>query len=127
ENVIFRRRTIGVGYMRPELMQTYSLSGPCIRAMGFARDGRRDEPYGIYDRFEFKIPTRTESDCFARYMIRCEEMEQSLSIVEQALSKIPSGPVMAEKVPKKIKPAKGEHYFAVESARGHFGMFIVSD
>lgn len=127
ENVIFRKRTIGVGYMDPSLMQSFGVTGPSARAMGFARDVRKDEPYGIYDRFDFKVPTRTESDCFARYSIRLEEMEHSLGMVEQAMRDLPDGPIMAPKVPKKIKPPKGEFYFAVESARGHFGMFIVSD
>lgn len=127
QNVIFRNRTIGVGVMPPHLAQDFGITGPCLRAMGMARDVRRDEPYGIYDRFEFDIPTRTASDCFDRYLVRIAEMEQSMRIVEQALAKLPDGPIMAKKVPRKIAPAKGEYYFAVESARGHFGMFIVSD
>lgn len=126
-NVIFRNRTERVGIMDPSLMTRYGVSGPNARAMGFARDVRKDEPYGIYGKLNFSVPTRQESDCLARYFVRVEEMEQSLGLIEQALSAFPDGPIMAPKVPKKIKPPKGEFYFAVESARGHFGMFIVSD
>lgn len=127
DNIIFRNRTKGVGYMHPSLMIRYGASGPNARAMGFERDVRKDEPYGIYSKLQFKVPTRTESDCLSRYFVRMEEMEQSIGLVEQALRDLPDGPIMAAKVPKKIKPPKGEFYFAVESARGHLGMFLVSD
>ncbi len=113
--------------MDPALVKSHGVSGPIARAMGFERDVRKDEPYGIYSKFEFKVPTRKESDCLARYFVRIDEMEQSMCLIEQALRGIPDGPIMAPKVPKKIKPPKGEFYFAVESARGHFGMFIVSN
>jgi len=88
---------------------------------------RKDEPYGIYDRFDFDIPTQTESDCFARSLVRMEEMRQSVRIVEQAVKDIPDGPFIAPKVPKRIRPEEGEYHFSVESARGNFGMYIVSD
>lgn len=126
-NVIFRQRTEGVGVMGPELEQDFGLTGPSLRAMGVARDVRREEPYGAYAKFDFEVPTETKSDCFARYMVRVREMEQSIGIIEQGLAALPDGPIMAAKIPRKIAPAKGEYYFAVESARGHFGMFIVSD
>lgn len=126
-NVIFRERTIGVGVFEQDLVQKYGVSGPCLRAMGHKQDVRKDEPYGIYDRFDFDIPTQTESDCFARTLIRIEEMRQSVRIVEQAVKDIPEGPFMAPKVPKRIRPAEGEYHFSVESARGNFGMYIVSD
>ena len=127
DNVIFRKRTQGVGFMDPSLVESHGATGPIARAMGLARDTRKDEPYGIYDKLQFSVPTRLESDCLARYHVRVEEMEQSIGLVEQALRALPDGPIMAPKVPKRIKPPKGEFYFAVESARGHFGMFIVSD
>ncbi len=127
ENIIFQNRCKDVGVFDQELAQDFALTGPILRAMGHKRDVRRDEPYGIYDKFDFDIPTLNGADTFDRFLIRVEEMHQSLSIVEQAVSRIPDGPVMAPKVPRKIKPPKGEYYFAVESARGHFGMFIVSD
>ena len=127
DNVIFRERSIGVGVFDQSLIQKYGVSGPCLRAMGHANDVRKDEPYGIYDRFDFDIPTQTESDCFARSLVRVEEMRQSVRIVEQAVKDIPDGPFVAPKVPKRIRPAEGEYHFSVESARGNFGMYIVSD
>jgi NADH-quinone oxidoreductase subunit D len=127
DNVIFHERTVGVGIFDQDLVQKYGVSGPALRAMGHASDVRKDEPYGIYDRFEFDIPTQQEGDCFARSLVRMEEMLQSIRIVEQAVKGIPEGPFMAAKVPKRIRPAEGEYYFCVESARGNFGMYIVSD
>ena len=115
DNVIFRNRTEDVG--------------PCLRASGMAHDVRKDEPYGIYDRLEFEVPVGVSGngDCFDRYTVRMAEMEQSMRLIEQAVRDIPDGPVMAAKVPKKVKPPAGDYYFAVESARGHFGMYICSD
>lgn len=127
ENVIFRNRTIGVGLMAASVMTKYAVTGPCLRATGVARDTRKDEPYGGYDKFTFAVPTETASDCMARYTVRLAEIAESLSIIEQALRMLPDGPIMAAKVPKKIAPPRGEYYFGVESARGHFGIFAVSD
>lgn len=126
-NVIFRHRTRGVGVMGADLALDYAVTGPCLRAAGIASDVRKDEPYGIYDRFDFDVVTAEGGDCFARHMVRMGEMEQSLGIIEQAVRDIPEGPVLAPKVPKRIRPPEGEHYFAVEAARGHFGMYIRSD
>lgn len=129
DNVIFRSRTEGVGPFSADLIQRFGLSGPCLRASGMARDVRKDEPYGIYDRLDFDVPVGVtdDGDCFDRYTVRVAEMVQSMRLIEQALRDIPEGPVMAAKVPKKIKPPAGDYYFAVESARGHFGMYIYSD
>ena len=126
-NVIFQERTKGVGIFAPEIAARYAVTGPCLRALGQARDVRKDEPYGIYERFDFTVPTCEKGDCFDRSTVRMEEMRQSLAIIEQALRDIPSGPVMAAKVPKRIRPPEGEYHFGVESARGHFGIYIVSD
>jgi NADH-quinone oxidoreductase subunit D len=127
DNVIFRRRTEGIGPMDEVLARGHAVSGPCIRGAGIPYDVRRSEPYGIYDQLEFEIPVREEGDCFGRFAVRVLEMEQSLRIVEQAISTMPEGPIVPDKVPRVIKPPEGEYYYAVESARGHFGMFIVSD
>ena len=126
-NVIFRHRTRGVGVMGEELGLDYGVTGPCLRAAGIARDVRKDEPYGIYDRLEFEVPTGAGGDCFDRHTVRMSEMEQCLRLIEQALRGIPEGPVQAPKVPKRIRPPAGDHYFACESARGHFGIYIRSD
>ncbi|MDP7631325.1 MAG: NADH-quinone oxidoreductase subunit D, partial [Candidatus Latescibacteria bacterium] len=83
---------------------------------------------GGYDRFDFDVPVgQRGGDCFDRHTVRMEEMRQSLRIIDQALACLPDGPIMAAKVPKRIRPPAGDHYFAVESARGHFGMLITSD
>jgi NADH-quinone oxidoreductase subunit D len=90
-------------------------------------DVRRSEPYGIYDRFEFTVPTRPGGDAYDRFCIRISEIEQSLGIIEQGLKMLAPGPIMAEKVPKRIKLPKGDFYFAVESPRGQLGYYIASD
>jgi NADH-quinone oxidoreductase subunit D len=127
DNVIFQERSVGVGVFDQDLIQKYGVSGPSLRAMGHAYDVRKDEPYGIYDRFDFDIPTQQTGDCFARSLVRMEEMRQSVRIVEQAVKDIPDGAFIAPKVPKRIRPAEGEYHFSVESARGNFGIYIVSD
>jgi len=126
-NIIFRQRCEGVGIIDRETALRYGVTGPMLRAAGVPYDVRKAEPYGIYDQFDFDVPTQQRGDNLARYRVRVAEMEQSCRIIEQAVSRIPSGPIMAGKSKKKPKPPAGEHYFAVESARGHFGMYIVSD
>ena len=127
ENVIFKERCEGVGLIDRKIALDYGVTGPTLRACGVPYDVRRSEPYGIYDRFDFDIPTRTEGDSMARYHVRVEEMEQSLRILEQALAALPEGDLMPKKVPRFFKPAAGEYFHAVESARGLFGTYIVSD
>jgi len=127
DSVIFRRRCEGIGVIDADTCRRYGVTGPCLRAAGVAYDVRRAEPYGIYDRFDFGIPVRRGGDIFDRYLVRLQEMEQSLRIIEQAVAAIPAGPVLADKLPKKFRPPEGESYFAVESARGQFGIYIVSD
>ena len=126
-NVIFRERCEGVGAIPPDLAIAYGMTGPCLRASGVEYDVRRAEPYGIYDRFEFDIPTASNGDILDRFLVRVAEMRESCKIIEQAVAQIPEGPIMPLKPKKKFKPDAGEYYFAVESARGHFGMYIVSD
>ena len=127
DNVIFRKRCEGVGVISREVARRLRGDGPGLRASGVAYDVRRAEPYGGYEQFDFEIPTRTAGDCLARFEVRMAEMEQSCRIIEQALDALPEGPVKPDKLIKKLKPPVGEFYFAVESARGHFGMYIVSD
>jgi len=127
DNVIFRERCEGVGVFTPEVALDYGVTGPCLRGSGIAYDVRRAEPYGDYERFDFEIPTRTSGDCMARFEVRIEEMEQSCRIIEQAIEMLPEGEFGPKKIIKKLKPPEGEFYFAVESARGHFGMYFLSD
>jgi NADH-quinone oxidoreductase subunit D len=129
-NVIFRQRTQGVGVMTPELCRRWGVTGPVLRASGIAYDIRKAEPYGAYPRFEFDVPTRPEGDVFARYMVRIAEMQQSVRIIEQALAALPAGPVLTEGqigIKKRLKPPAGTWYYAVESARGAYGIIIVSE
>jgi len=127
DNIIFRKRCEGVGVISAEQANRYGVTGPCLRGSGVAYDVRKAEPYGIYDRFDFEVPTCTEGDLFARYTVRVRELEQSCRIIDQALDGIPQGPVIADKLPKKFKPPAGDLYFACESARGHFGIYMASD
>jgi NADH-quinone oxidoreductase subunit D len=152
ENRIWMARTQGVGYISPEDAVALSMTGPSLRAAGLAYDNRRFFPYSSYDEFDFNVPTRTESDCFARYMIRVAEMRESLKIIRQAMDKITNeGAIKAEApgiVPpqrEKMKtemealiyhfkiftegfsPPPGEAFVTIESPRGELGCFIASD
>ncbi|MFH1075867.1 MAG: NADH-quinone oxidoreductase subunit D [Pseudomonadota bacterium] len=127
KNVIFINRVKGVGIITPEAALRYGCTGPVARGAGIKYDIRKTEPYSAYPEFDFDIPVASGCDAMARYIVRMLEMEQSMRIIEQALDKLPEGPIMVPKVPKKVKPPKGDVYFAVEAARGEFGTYIVSD
>jgi len=126
ENEILLARSKGVGILPKEMAINISASGPVLRASGVKWDLRKADPYSIYDRFEFDIPTGTVGDCYDRYRVRVEEMRQSLRIVKQAMEQIPSGPVRSE-VPHLIRPPVGEAYARIESPRGELGFYLVSD
>ncbi len=126
-NAIFRQRSEGVGHFSEQLCLDYGITGPCARASGLPHDVRKDEPYGFYPEVAFDVPTRTEGDCFARYMVRFEEMEQSLRIVEQCLDKMPGGDIKPKKVMTRLKPKPGEYYSTSETPRGQLGWFLVAD
>ncbi|MCH1625150.1 NADH-quinone oxidoreductase subunit D [Fredinandcohnia quinoae] len=126
-NEIFMDRVKGVGKYTKEDALAYSLSGANLRCTGVKWDLRKDEPYSIYDRFDFDVPTRDGGDAWARYHCRLEEIEESLKIIEQAVEQFPAeGEIMA-KVPKIIKAPKGEAYVRIESPRGEIGCYISSD
>ncbi len=127
DNVILRKRLIGIGPIGAEMCRKYGATGPVIRGAGVAYDVRRIEPYSVYPELEFDIPVYPEGDCMARYLVRMEEIVQSLRIIDQALDKLPEGPVMAEKVPRVIKLPPGDYCYAVEAARGRFAVRLVSD
>jgi NADH-quinone oxidoreductase subunit D len=128
-NEIFVGRTKGVGYISKEEAINWGLSGPILRGSGVKHDLRKDQPYSIYDRFDFEIPTREEGDCFARYEVRLEEMMQSLRIVEQACDQIVEGDIIHKKGQKimMIKPPAGETYFRCEGSKGEIGVYAVSN
>lgn len=127
DNIILRKRLIEIGPIGAELCRKYGASGPVIRGSGVAYDVRRAEPYSVYPEFDFQVPTFREGDSMARYLVRMEEIAQSLNIIDQALDKIPAGPVMAEKVPRVLKLPAGDYCYAVEAARGRLLVRIVSD
>jgi NADH-quinone oxidoreductase subunit D len=151
-NPIFQDRTIDVGYMSPADLVAWNVTGPPLRASGIAYDVRKAFPYSGYDQYDFEIPTRTESDAYARFLVRLDEMEQSLRIIEQARKKLDTpGPVVVDD-PKIVAPPKetialsmealihhfkivsegfrvppGDVYQAVEGPRGELGFYIVSN
>ncbi len=127
ENIILRKRLIGIGPISAEMCRKYGATGPVVRGSGLAYDVRKVEPYSAYSEFDFIAPTFPEGDSMARYLVRMEEIEQSLRIIEQGLDKLPAGPVMAEKVPRVLKLPPGDYCYAVEAARGRFAVRIVSD
>ncbi len=131
-NKIFIQRTANIGVLPEKVAFNYAASGPVLRGSGVKWDLRKNDPYSIYDRFEFDIPVGTGEvgtlgDCWDRYMVRVKEMEQSLRIIEQALDGMPDeGDVMAA-IPKRIRAKEGEIYVRTESPRGELGYYIVSD
>lgn len=151
KNRIFVDRTQGIGIISKEEAIHWGFTGPCLRATGVPYDVRRAEPYYHYDEFDFEIPVGTVGDTYDRLILRLEEMRQSIRIIEQALDRIPSGPILVNDPrvalpPKKevygsieglmnhfmllvdgIKPPRGEIYSATEAANGELGFYIISD
>jgi NADH-quinone oxidoreductase subunit D len=150
-NKLFLERTIGIGVLKPEVALEYGVTGPMLRASGIAHDLRKAQPYSGYDQYDFVVPTRSEGDTYARYLVRVEEMRQALRIVEQALDNLPTGPVKSNNrkyVPpprseigtsmealihhfklwsEGFSPPKGSVYVSVESPRGELGIYLESD
>lgn len=126
ENVIFRERTEGIGYISKEDAISWGVTGPTGRASGFSCDIRKKKPYMAYPYVDFKEIVLEEGDSYARYKARILEMWESLSIIEQLIDNIPEGDFQAT-TKNVIKLPAGEFYRAVETARGEFGVYIVSD
>lgn len=124
KNIIFEKRTRGMGVLTKEAALSYGVTGPSLRAAGIPLDLRRQEPYSMYPGLDFNVPTLTDGDVYSRYRVRMIEMEESLKILSQLIDKIPAGETKI-KTPKNVP--KGETYAAVEAARGSFGMYLVSD
>jgi NADH-quinone oxidoreductase subunit D len=152
ENRIWQGRLKGVGYLSAETLIGLSTTGPGLRAAGVAFDNRKFFPYSSYEEFDFDVPTRTESDCYARYLVRVAEMRESLKIVRQAADKITDEGAFKADAPGIIPPERekmktemealiyhfkiftegfspppGEAYATVESPRGELGCFVASD
>ena len=125
-NRIWVSRTKGVGILNAEDCIALGVTGPVLRAAGVEWDLRKKQPYEAYSKFQFDIPTGTNGDTYDRYLVRIQEMRQSVRILQQAIEDVPSGPIMA-KVPKVIKPAAGEVYHSIEAPKGELGYYIVSD
>jgi NADH-quinone oxidoreductase subunit D len=125
-NRIWVARLKGVGILNAEDCKQYGVTGPMLRAAGVKWDIRKAQPYSGYEQYDFEIPVGENGDTFDRYIVRMEEMRQSLRIVRQAVERIPDGPVMG-KVPKVVKPPVGEVYVSIEAPKGELGYFIVSD
>jgi NADH-quinone oxidoreductase subunit D len=125
-NRIWVSRTKGVGLLNAEDCIALGVTGPVLRASGVEWDLRKKQPYECYNNFQFDIPTGTNGDTYDRYLVRIQEMRQSVRILQQAVENIPAGPIMA-KVPKVIKPAPGEVYHSIEAPKGELGYYIVSD
>ena len=151
ENRIFKQRTVDIGVVSEEEAMAWGFSGPMLRASGVPWDLRKSQPYDVYDEMDFDIPIGKNGDCYDRYLIRVEEMRQSVRIVRQCIENIPDGPVMTED--GKVGPPSrgemkrsmealihhfklytegfhvppGETYTAVEAPKGEFGVYLVSD
>jgi NADH-quinone oxidoreductase subunit D len=125
-NEVVLARCRGLSRVTTEEAIDWGLSGPLLRATGLPWDIRKNEPYSIYDRFEFDIPTGQEGDVYDRVLVRLEEMKQSVRIVEQALAQMPDGPIMAEGMKRILRVPEGEVYMRVESPRGEYGVYLVA-
>ncbi len=125
-NEIFVRRARGLGVLDRETALRMCATGPNLRASGVPFDIRRAHPYSVYPELEFDIPTRREGDSLARYLLRMDEVRQSLRIIDQCLHQMPDGPVMA-RLPRLLRPRPGRAYSAVEGPRGQYAAYAISD
>lgn len=125
-NIIFQNRMKGVGILSKEDAISYGCTGPTARGSGVNCDIRKLYPYEVYSDLQFDEIIETGGDCFARYLVRFREMRQSLSIVEQLIDNIPEGDFQA-KTKAVLKLPKGEFYTRIETARGEFGVYIISE
>jgi NADH-quinone oxidoreductase subunit D len=127
-NEILMARTQGVGRLSPELAVNASVTGPMLRASGVDYDLRKVDRYGIYDRFQFRVPLGDHGDVFDRYMIRVLEMHETLQILRQALQQIPEGPIVDPKAKLRgFRPKVGESYGRLEGPKGEIGFYLISD
>lgn len=151
ENRIFRQRMVDIGVVTAEQALDWGFSGPMLRGSGIAWDLRKSQPYDVYDKMEFDVPVGKNGDCFDRYLIRVQEMRESLKIIRQCIEQMPKGPIKT--LDRKIAPPPraemkrsmealihhfklytegyhvpaGEYYAAVEAPKGEFGVHIVAD
>jgi NADH-quinone oxidoreductase subunit D len=127
-NEILLARTQNIGALPKETLINGGITGPMLRAAGVAYDLRKAQPYGIYDRFKFRVPIGEKGDCYDRLMIRFLEMRESLDILRQALAQLPDGPFIHPKAKiRNFKAPVGEAYAAVEAPKGELGFHLISD
>jgi len=126
-NEVFLARSKNVGVLTREMAISYSAAGPMLRGSGVKYDVRRAEPYSIYDRFDFDIPTGKVGDIYDRFVVRIAEMRESIKILKQALKQLPSGEIMTGKKNYQVRVPKGEVYGRAENPKGELGFFMVSD
>jgi NADH-quinone oxidoreductase subunit D len=128
ENEIIMARTQGVGVVPRDLAVNSSITGPMLRASGVNYDLRKVDRYGIYDRFEFRVPLGEQGDVYDRYMMRVLEMRESVKILEQALKSVPEGPIVDPKAKLRgFRPKAGEAYGRIEAPKGELGFYLISD
>jgi NADH-quinone oxidoreductase subunit D len=128
ENEILMSRTQGVGVLSPALAVNASITGPMLRASGINYDLRKVDQYGIYERFEFRIPLGEHGDVYDRYMVRVLEMRESLKILQRAVRDIPAGPIVDSKAKLRgFRPKPGEAYGRIEAPKGELGFYLISD
>jgi NADH-quinone oxidoreductase subunit D/NADH-quinone oxidoreductase subunit C/D len=127
ENEIVRARCIGVGTLTRERAVALSAAGPVLRASGVPYDVRRAEPYSIYDRFEFDVAVRPNGDVYDRYLIRFDEIRQSLRILDQVLRQMPGGEIQTGKPQYQVRVPAGESYGRVENPKGELGYYVISN
>ncbi|WBX83416.1 NADH-quinone oxidoreductase subunit D [Sphingosinicella microcystinivorans] len=151
DNRIFKQRNVDIGVISEQDAVAWGFSGPCIRGSGLPWDLRKSQPYDVYDRMEFDVPVGKAGDCYDRFMVRIEEMKQSLRIIKQCLREMPEGPIAS--LDRKVVPPKrgemkrsmealihhfklytegfhvpaGEVYVATESPKGELGVYLVAD
>ena len=130
ENPVLVARAKGIGILKLEDAIKLGATGPVLRASGLKTDVRKDDPYEVYDRFDFEVPVRKEGDAYARYLVGIEEIRQSVKIIKQALQQLPEGEVIAPKfrrIKLSTKIPEGDVYVRNEVARGEAGIYMVSD
>ncbi len=128
ENEILMARTQGVGVLPGKLAVSAGVTGPMLRASGVNYDIRKVDRYGIYDRFDFRVPLGDHGDVYDRYLVRVLEMRESLKILERALADIPAGPIVDPKAKLRgFRPRVGEAYGRIEAPKGELGFYVISD
>jgi NADH-quinone oxidoreductase subunit D/NADH-quinone oxidoreductase subunit C/D len=124
---LVQARCQGVGVLTAEQAIAFSAAGPVLRASGVPYDVRRAEPYSIYDRFDFDVAVAYHGDVYDRFLVRMEEIRQSMAIIRQALKDIPEGPIQTGKPQYQVRVPAGEAYGRVEGPKGELGFYIISN